>query len=154
MSQCYLILSNKKNLISHIEVDPMTLDLTYRNSDGVQIPPESLSAGEQQLMVISLLWALAKTSKRKLPVIVDTPLSRLDSSHRKAIVSNYYPAASNQIIILSTDTEITSEYYEILKPYIDEEYSLMYDEILKATTIQSGFFKEENYDRSTDQIID
>lgn len=154
ITQCYLILSNKKNLISHIEVDPMTLDLTYRNSDGVQIPPESLSAGEQQLMVISLLWALAKASKRKLPVIVDTPLSRLDSSHRKAIVSNYYPAASNQIIILSTDTEITSEYYEILKPYIDEEYSLMYDEILKATTIQSGFFKEENYDRSTDQIID
>ena len=47
----------------------------------------SLSAGEKQLMVISLLWALAICSKKKLPVIIDTPLSRLDSAHRVSPVS-------------------------------------------------------------------
>lgn len=140
ITQCYLTLSNKKKLIQKIEMDPITLDLTYLNENGETVDPGSLSAGEQQLMVISLLWALAKSSRRRLPVVVDTPLARLDSSHRRAIVSNYYPNASDQIIILSTDTEITSEYYEILKPYIDQEYSLVYDENQKATTVQPAFF--------------
>ena len=27
----------------------------------------------------------------KLPIIIDTPLSRLDSAHRDKIVSNYFP---------------------------------------------------------------
>ena len=130
----------QKKLIQKIEVDPVTLDLTYLNENGELVPANSLSAGEKQLMVISLLWALAKSSKRRLPVVVDTPLARLDSNHRRAIVSNYYPNASDQIIILSTDTEITSEYYELLKPYIDQEYSLVYDENLKSTTVQSAFF--------------
>ena len=57
-------------------------------------------------MVISLLWALAICSKRKLPVIIDTPLSRLDSNHRTTLVQTYFPNASEQTIILSTDTEI------------------------------------------------
>lgn len=149
ITECYLMLANKKKLIQKIEMDPVTLDLSYVSENGQLIPADNLSAGEQQLMVISLLWALAKSSKRRLPVVVDTPLSRLDSTHRKAIVSNYYPNASDQIIILSTDTEITPEYYELLKPYIDQEYSLIYDEDRKSTTVESGFFQEVNDDRSS-----
>ena len=48
------------------------------NSEGEEIEKKRLSAGEKQLMVIALLWALAICSKKKLPVIIDTPLSRLD----------------------------------------------------------------------------
>ena len=142
MTECYLNLTNKTNLIRTIQMDPKTLDLAYFNSDGVEVDPESLSAGEKQLMVISLLWALAISSKQKLPVIVDTPLSRLDREHRKAIVSTYYPNASEQIIILSTDTEITPDYYEILKPYIDCEYLLEYNEEERATHVKPGYFQE------------
>ena len=81
----------------------------------------TLSAGEKQLMVISLLWALAKCSKRKLPVIIDTPLSRLDSNHRETLIKSYFPNASEQTIILSTDSEITSDYYMMMKENIGDE---------------------------------
>ncbi|WP_276847134.1 DNA sulfur modification protein DndD [Faecalibaculum rodentium] len=145
MTECYEMLRNKRNLIHHIEMDSETLDLKYLGYDGQIIPSESLSAGEKQLMVFSLLWALAKSAKRKLPVIIDTPLSRLDSKHRESIVRNYYPNASDQIIILSTDTEVTDAYYEILKPYIDQEYFLDYSEENKATTVSEGYFGESRH---------
>ena len=85
MTECYKKLANKKNLVDCIKMDPETLDLQYLNADGEEIAKKRLSAGEKQLMVISLLWALAICSKKKLPVIIDTPLSRLDSSHRQAL---------------------------------------------------------------------
>ena len=91
-------------------------------------------------MVISLLWALAICSKKKLPVIIDTPLSRLDSSHRKALITTYFPKASDQTIILSTDSEIDEKYYKIMKDSIGDEFTLSYSDEDKKTTIKSGYF--------------
>ena len=140
MTRCYKVLANKKNLIDQILMDENTLDLSYINHDGEKIEKASLSAGEKQLMVISLLWALAICSKRKLPVIIDTPLSRLDSNHREALISSYFPHASEQTIILSTDSEITPEYYNMMKENIGDEFTLVYDDSTKSTSIRSGYF--------------
>lgn len=139
MTKCYKKLANKKNLIQRIEMDYVTLELNYYNYDGEVVSRNSLSAGEKQLMVISLLWALAICSKKKLPVIIDTPLSRLDSNHRTTLVQTYFPNASEQTIILSTDTEIDAKYYELMKANIGDEFTLVYNEDEKATTIQKGY---------------
>ena len=140
MTSCYKRLANKKNLIEKIEMDPVTLDLKYFDSDGKEVNKSSLSAGEKQLMVISLLWALALCSKKKLPVIIDTPLSRLDSAHRVSLIQTYFPQASEQTIILSTDSEIDKNYYEIMKDNIGDEFTLIYDDETKSTTIKKGYF--------------
>lgn len=139
MTECYKRLANKKNLISKIEMDPETLDLHYLNAELEEVEKKSLSAGEKQLMVISLLWALALCSKKKLPVIIDTPLSRLDSIHREALITSYFPKASDQTIILSTDSEIDEKYYLLMKPSVGDEFTLIYDDELKKTTIQEGY---------------
>ena len=139
MTECYKKLANKKNMIQRIEMDYVTLELSYYNDDNELVSRNSLSAGEKQLMVISLLWALAICSKRKLPVIIDTPLSRLDSNHRTALVQTYFPNASEQTIILSTDTEIDDKYYELMKENIGDEFTLVYDEDEKSTSIQQGY---------------
>ena len=143
MTERYKILLDKKNLIDRIEMDAETLDYYCLNKDGNVIPKSSLSAGEKQLMVISMLWALAICSKKKLPVIIDTPLARLDSIHRKALITKYFPNASEQTIILSTDSEIDSTYYKIIKKYVSNEFTLKYNEDIKSSTIEQGYFKEE-----------
>lgn len=143
MTACYKKLANKKNLIEKIEMDPVTLDLRYINANGELVNKASLSAGEKQLMVISLLWALALCSKKKLPVIIDTPLSRLDSAHRVSLIQTYFPQASEQTIILSTDSEIDQNYYEIMKSDIGDEFTLIYDDASKSTTIRQGYFMGE-----------
>ena len=140
MTKCYKQLANKKNLISRIDMDAVTLDFVYLNADNQIVPKESLSAGEKQLMVISLLWALAICSKKKLPVIIDTPLSRMDSVHRVALIKTYFPNASDQTIILSTDSEIDKHYYEIMKDTVGDEFTLVYDDELKCSKIKKGYF--------------
>lgn len=142
ITECYKLLANKKSLINHIDMDTKTLDLRYIGKQGDEVPKEKLSAGEKQLMVISILWALAKCSKKKLPVIIDTPLSRLDSAHRKALITTYFPNASEQTIILSTDTEIDDRYYKLMKKDVGDEFFLNYNEETKSTTIEKGYFKE------------
>lgn len=140
MTNCYKKLANKKNLVDKIEMDSETLDLIYLNKQNEEVAKKRLSAGEKQLMVISLLWALAICSKKKLPVIIDTPLSRLDSSHRRALIKTYFPNASDQTIILSTDSEIDERYYEIMKPSIGDEFTLEYNDEEKKTSIRTGYF--------------
>ncbi len=143
MTSCYKKLANKKNLIEKIRMDPITLDFVYLNSEGQLVPKESLSAGEKQLMVISMLWALGICSKKKLPVIIDTPLSRLDSNHRISLITTYFPQASDQTIILSTDSEIDGHYYEVMKENVGDEFTLVYDDEKKCSTIKKGYFVGE-----------
>lgn len=144
ITECYRKLANKQNLIEKIVMDPKSLDIIYLNKDEKEVSKESLSAGEKQLMVIAILWALARCSKKKLPVIIDTPLSRLDSEHRSALITTYFPNASDQTIILSTDSEIDSTYYEMMKDSVGDEFTLNYDDESRSTSIASGYFAGEN----------
>lgn len=139
ITECYKKLANKKNLIKRIEMDPESLNVRYISEDDKEVSRDSLSAGEQQLMVISILWALAICSKKKLPVIIDTPLSRLDSLHRTALIKTYFPNAGEQTIILSTDSEIDSKYYNLMKANVGDEFTLIYDERTKSTSIERGY---------------
>ena len=142
ITKCYQQLANKKNLIHRIVMNPETLDLKYLDILGKGVAKDSLSAGEKQLMVIAILWALAICSKKKLPVIIDTPLSRLDSMHRTSLVTTYFPNASAQTIILSTDSEIDRNYYNLMKDFIGDEFTLSYNEETQSTSILKGYFQE------------
>lgn len=144
MTECYKKLFGKKNLIYKITMDYETLDYHYLDSSGNEIPKTSLSAGEKQLMVISMLWALALCSKKKLPVIIDTPMARLDSIHRRALIEKYFPFASDQTIILSTDSEIYGDYYKLLKKNSSNQFTLVYDEGRKCSSIRTGYFEEND----------
>lgn len=143
ITSCYKKLANKKNLIQKIVMDPRSLDIAYLDDLGKTVSKDSLSAGEKQLMVIAILWALAICSKKKLPVIIDTPLSRLDSMHRTALVTTYFPQASEQTIILSTDSEIDHTYYNMMKESVGDEFTLSYSEETKNTTILKGYFQDK-----------
>ena len=140
ITNCYIKLANKKNLIHKIIMDSETLDLQYLSEEGSVVPKDSLSAGEKQLMVIAILWSLAICSKRKLPVIIDTPLSRLDSYHRTSLIKTYFPNAGEQTIILSTDSEINQSYYDLMKENVGDEFTLYYNEQTQSTTIQNGYW--------------
>ena len=140
ITACYRQLANKRNLIERIEMDPRSLEIRYFDADSNVVAKASLSAGEKQLMVIAILWALAICSHKKLPVIIDTPLSRLDSLHREALIRTYFPQASKQTIILSTDSEINHEYYEMMRENVGDEFTLNYDDATRSTTIEKGYF--------------
>ena len=80
------------------------------NQHNEEIDIMSRSEGEKQLISLGMIWALTKVSGSKMPFVIDTPLARLDSIHRKNVVEHYFTRLSDQVIILSTDTEITLDF--------------------------------------------
>ncbi len=136
----YSRLSRKTDAVKSISIDPKTFRITLLDTHSHELEMKELSAGEKQIMAVSILWALAATSGRLLPVVIDTPLGRLDSSHRDNLVTNYFPAASHQVILLSTDTEVDKSLYRKLAPSIANIYHLDYDKSAKRTRSSRGYF--------------
>ena len=137
---CFEYLSQKQGIITSISIDPKTLDITLSDYNGGILLKDQLSAGEKQMFAISILWGLAISSGYKLPVIIDTPMARLDSEHRSNFINRYLPNASSQVIVLSTDEEINGKYLDDIKEYVNTSYLLVYDEADKSSSIQSGYF--------------
>lgn len=135
-------LLGKKGLVDHLTISPEDFSVTLHGTDGERLPPERLSAGERQLLATALLWGLARASGRRLPMAIDTPLGRLDSDHRRNLVERYFPAASGQMILLSTDEEINQKLLDVLAPHISRTYLLSYDDDRKATSVKDGYFWE------------
>jgi DNA sulfur modification protein DndD len=135
-------LLRKKTLVHHVSIDPETFALHVHGGSGAIVPAERLSAGERQLLAVAILWGLAQASGRQLPAIIDTPLGRLDSEHRTCLVRNYFPKASHQVILLSTDEEIDGPYYSEMKEWIGREYLITYDETSHSSRITPGYFPQ------------
>ncbi|MFM2063226.1 MAG: hypothetical protein RLZZ507_2896 [Cyanobacteriota bacterium] len=142
VKNCFLYLLHKSDLVHRIAIDAKTFSLSLYDLNGKPVAKHRLSAGEKQLLAIAFLWGLAKVSGKRLPVAIDTPLGRLDSSHRNNLVERYFPSASHQVILLSTDTEIAKKEYQTLQETeaIAREYLLKYDSSKRETTIKPGYF--------------
>jgi len=141
--EMYRLLSSRSGLIKDLTIDDKTYEVRIADRNGHEIKKSGLSAGEKEVFAVSLLWGLAQTSQIRLPIIIDTPLSRLDSSHRDNIVNNYFPNAGEQVIILSTDTEIDTAYYRALKPRLSGAAILEFDQRQELTTFKEGYFWEK-----------
>lgn len=144
VTDAFRYLLSKKTLVERVLIDPETFAITLFDSDGHAVPKQRLSEGEKQIFAISVLWGLSRASSRPLPVIIDTPMARLDSEHRQQLVERYFPHASHQVIVLSTDTEIERKYFDSLQPHIARAYFLSYDGQSRVTRPQEGYFWKQS----------
>ena len=133
-------LTRKEGLVSDLRIDPDSYMVTLTAASGAEISPSRLSAGERQLLAVALLWGLARVAGNRLPTVVDTPLGRLDSVHRMMLVDRYFPNASSQVILLSTDEEIDEKLLERLEPSIASSYTLVQDDHTHCTSIEAGYW--------------
>ncbi|MFI1502087.1 DNA sulfur modification protein DndD [Streptomyces platensis] len=138
--QSFNKLMRKQGLIRDIRIDTDKFTLQLTDSEGESVDPGRLSAGERQLLAISLLWGLAKSAGNRLPSIIDTPLGRLDSRHRQHLVDRYFPEAGRQVLLLSTDEEIDENLLGRLKPYLAHTYTLVHDDKTFTTTVEPGYW--------------
>ena len=130
----------RKNDLAFVEFSPEDFTLRIFDEEYEEIDLVSRSEGEKQLIALSMIWALTKVSGSNLPFVIDTPLARLDSIHRSNIVNQYFTCLSEQVIILSTDTEITEDFVEEIKPFVMRSYILSHDDEEKVTNIKEGYF--------------
>ncbi|WP_299005078.1 DNA sulfur modification protein DndD [uncultured Shewanella sp.] len=141
----YQKLARKEDLQLSAQINPHSFDVELIDNNKQIISRKSLSAGEKQIYAISILEALGKTSGKKLPIIIDTPLGRLDSKHRDKLIEHYFPEASHQVIILSTDTEIDESYFssEFLRDDISHAFEISFDSKSRSSDLREGYFWEQ-----------
>lgn len=133
-------LARKDDLMITAIIDAETFNVSLVDGKGHIIDKKKLSAGEKQIYAIAMLEALGRTSGRNLPIIIDTPLGRLDSRHRENLVKNYFPTASHQVLILSTDTEVDEDFYKELSPEISHAFEVTYNPEEGRSTYNEGYF--------------
>lgn len=133
-------LARKGDMMLRAKINHKDFSVRLVSKNGEEFNKNELSAGEKQIYAISILEALAKTSGRHLPIIIDTPLGRLDSVHRSHLVNEYFPNASHQVVILSTDTEVDEYFYGALSPHVSHAYRLEYEPETNSTTPHEGYF--------------
>lgn len=139
----YHKLARKEDLQLNAHINPKTFDVELVDEKGSVVNRKLLSAGEKQIYAIAILEALAKTSGRDFPVIIDTPLGRLDSQHRDKLINHYFPEASHQVVLLSTDTEVDERYFvDRLRDDISHAYEIVFNAHTKSSALKPGYFWE------------
>ncbi len=81
-------------------------------------------------------------------MVVDTPMGRLDSQHRSNILNYWISNKNRQVILLSQDTEINTDYFKEHKDKICKSYLLVHTELGpgsgKTQAIENEYFGETN----------
>ena len=140
IKECFNFLIRKKEFLEKVKIDINNFELLLFDKKNRNIETSTLSAGERQLLAVAILWALAKASNKLSPTIIDTPLGRLDSKHRLNLVEKYFPNASHQVILLSTDEEINKNYLNIMKESISKSYLINFDPKINGSVVEKGEF--------------
>lgn len=141
LTRCFNLLSRKSERVKRVRISQDDFSVVLFDRADTALPKQALSAGEKQIYAIAMLWAMGRVSRRPLPLIIDTPLGRLDSDHRRLLVERYFPSASHQVILLSTDTEIDQIYFQALRPTLARCYRLDFDLESNSTSVMTGYFE-------------
>jgi DNA sulfur modification protein DndD len=138
--EMYSRLRKPEDPARRVEIDQDTWRVTLLDDQDRPLEKRVFSAGMKEMYALSLLWALSKASAWELPIVIDTPAGRLDTTNRRALFEKYLPHAGHQVIVLSTDTEVDIEWARRLEPHVARQYCLDYDEKQDSTVIRPGYF--------------
>ncbi len=114
------------------------LKITLLDKDGLIISKESLSQGEKQIYISSLIKAILSLSIQEFPIFIDTPVGRLDNEHINNILLYYYPNLSSQVVIMATNNEIPNYRYKLIEQHVAKTYLL--ENKNNKTTVIKGYF--------------
>lgn len=117
--------------------------MKYYDDREAEVARRSISAGMRQLVAMSMLWALKDEAKRDLPVMIDTPLGRIDRQNRALLMSEYFPNAGKPLVLLPTNSEIGIEDLAQLGSRVRRHYEIQNDDGLRARIVELNTSKPE-----------
>jgi len=136
---CKIIRKETKRISFKIDVNDFSIIMMDGENESTI---SMMSSGERQILALSILWTLSILANKDMPLLIDTPLARLDSKHRENLLREYFPHSSHQVLIFSTDEEIDHKYYPMIARAISHNYLIEFDESTSLSSISKGYFKE------------
>lgn len=143
IAQYFNLLCRKRMFVREVKINPEQFTVTLYGANRMVLPKSELSAGEKQLYATALLWALRSVSGRALPIIIDTPMGRLDTDHRTTMLKSFFPNAAHQVILLSTDTEIDPNAFRLIQHAISHTFRLEFDQDEGCTKVERSYFSAQ-----------
>jgi DNA sulfur modification protein DndD len=130
-------LTNNPKLYRGIEITD-NFELKIKTVAGTTLPVwiQAPSAGQSQIIATSFIAALNRYTAREAPVVIDTPIGRLDPVHKNNLIK-YYPKIGPQIVILYQPNELTDTDIEPIGKYVSSEWHMTRDPANPDATIIS-----------------
>lgn len=132
-----------KGTIGRVDLSEKDDNIEFKmyHKSGNEIYLSQLNAGSKQMVMQVLLKVLYELGDYDPPVMIDTVMGVLDKAARETVLEHYFPDLARQTILLSTDTEITTENDFIkLEPFISKVYTLHRDLDKQCTNITEDYF--------------
>ena len=89
-------LTNSPETVDRIEIDRNTFDINTILRSEANLAASEGSAGQKEVLAFSLIASVVELSNAQLPMIIDTPLARLDTVHRDNILSNFFQMSESR----------------------------------------------------------
>ena len=131
--------------LSSDDSDEISFKMFHKNGNEIYL--SQLNAGAKQTVMQVLLKVLYELGDYDPPVMIDTVMGVLDKESREVIINHYFPDLAHQTILLSTDTEITTETdFKKIVAYVAKTYTLHRDQEQQCTTVSDDYFGQQTYD--------
>lgn len=124
ISKIFSSLTNNPEMYSGLKIN-RDFSMKIVRQDGTELPTYqySPSAGASQIVAMSMIGGLNKFATRDAPIVIDTPMGRLDPEHRKNLI-HYYSKMGRQIIILYQPSELNSRDIQLINDNIASEWKI------------------------------
>ncbi len=120
-NRVFMGITNKQDAYGGLAYDdPNSFSMHIVRKDGKRsVLP---SSGENHVLAISFLISLSLNTERLTPMLMDTPLSRLDDVH-KPNIGKTLASLDNQVIFLAQPGELDENTKRMLLPSVSKMYS-------------------------------
>jgi len=126
VSELWLDIADRRHEFEKLSFDKDWSCLLHRR-DGKKVAWDEInpSAGQRQVRLLAFTEALRRLARLTPPLVVDTPLGRLDKEVRESVLDNVY-LGGHQSIILSTNAEIDPDgpLFDKVKKKVARVYTL------------------------------
>lgn len=140
MTSAFLGMAHKNDVSQIIVHDDCSVEMVREDEQNAK--RGDLSHGESQIFTLALISAIVQVSGKRFPFIIDTPLGVLDVDHRRKFLDHYSSNMENQVILLSTDSEVRPKGQEmnLLRPKVACKCTI-YPEG-RGVVVRDGYFEE------------
>jgi DNA sulfur modification protein DndD len=104
-------------------------------ADGTRPNMDQISEGEKQVVAFSFIMGLNRYTRSSAPLIIDTPMGRLDEEHRPNLASAI-AALEQQVFLFVTETDLAFGVEPILREAVEKDFAIVHDQSTLSSTIK------------------
>ena len=128
--------SDLEEFVRKYENNPQTFDVMF------EFDKATMSKGEKQVFIMALYWAIMQLCNKEIPFIIDTPFARIDTIHRAHITEYFFKELKGQVLIFSTDEEITPEHMTVIGSDLQSRFLIENVDNKKTVITANKYFGE------------